>query len=154
MRLIDVAGEVAQEPLQHVRGTGQGDWHRVVVHIEHGEFIKVVVNHVGQIDQQVSTAIDCQRHPRPMRLPRGRDGAVNLGRPCEWNGDIRFTGGRVDVLVSSTRGLSDELVVDQQARSQRHRSHVGTSDSVRHSSSTRSFCRPISSLRVVAFAQP
>ncbi len=70
MGFVDVAGEVAQEPFEHVRGTCEGDRHPVVVHVQECEFVEVLVHDVGEVDEQVAPAVDRQRHPDPLRFSR------------------------------------------------------------------------------------
>ena len=97
--LVDVAGEMTQKPLQQDGVAGERDWYRVVVHVETGQFVKVLVHRVGEVDQQVAAAIDGQRHPFAMGLPGRGDCAVDLGGAGQRNGRVRLAGGRVDVSM-------------------------------------------------------
>ncbi len=98
VRLVDVAREVTQEPLEQNRVAREGDWHRVVVHVEAGQLVEVLVHRVGEIDQQVAAPVDGKRHPFAMRVPCRRDRTVDLvgAGQVEHGRSVRLSPGRYE----------------------------------------------------------
>ncbi len=133
--LVGVAGEMAQEALKHVRGSGERYRYRVVLHVQRGKFVQVLVDGVGEVDQSVATHIDCLRHPLALGCACGVDGAVDVGGTGHRDGRIRESGCRKDVLVR-VPGRGDPVPADQQ-------SDWCTGHCAPHSWATRCFCSPI-----------
>ena len=111
------------------------------------------MNRVGQVDQQVAAAIDGQRHPFSMGLPRRRDRTVDIVGAGQSNVGVGPPRRRIDVGVRPTGLVGDPFAADQKPTG--HTEHVRRHcASARHSSSTRCFCSPITWFRCDAFAQP
>ena len=116
VRLVDVAGEMAQESFEQQCRSGERDRHGVVVHVEFGEFVEMLVHEIGQVDEQVAAPVHGQRHPGAVRLPAAGDGAIDLLRTGQRDNDVRLSGRGIDVVVGARRGLRDPLAADQQPR--------------------------------------